>query len=318
MKFLRVISNLLRFDRTNWTALTLCLLAAAIFWIFNALNENYSSNLSFPLHLEFDQQHYATKERIPATLTVNVNGKGWELLRKSLGQKVPVISIPLERPAEVHRIPGATLAPMVVSQLGSLQLNYVVLDTLRLAIEPRVARKLKLVADITRVTYRNNLGPISPAVVLPDSIRLEGPASYLNELGDSIVITVPSMRISASYRQTLEVRMDKSEFIERNPPVAEVIFEVAPVVEISRSVLLVTSRATSLVTNKDSVTITVRIPGRDQDRFDSDFESVTLALPEVKVAKGDTVRVLPRLMGLPEYAHVLHIDSVEVRKRPLE
>lgn len=318
MRFFRVISNLLRFDRTNWTALTLCLFAAALFWIFNALDENYSSNLSLPLRLEFDQEKYATAERIPAKLAVNVNGKGWELLRNSLGQKVPVISIPLERPTEVRRIPGAAVAPLVASQLGSLQLNFVVLDTLRLHIEHRASRKLKLVADISRVTYRNNLGPISAPVVVPDSIQLEGPASYLEELGDEVVIQVPPIRVSASYRQSLEVQLDKNEFILRNPPVADVLFDVAPVVEISRRLRLPAPRLATLVASEDSVNVTLRIPGRDQDRFQTDFESVIVFIPDLNLAKGDTVRLLPRFVGLPDYAQVLHVDSVEVRRRQPE
>lgn len=318
MRFFRVISNLLRFDRTNWTALTLCLFAAAIFWIFNALDENYSSNLSLPLNLEFDKEKYATAERIPAKLTVNVNGKGWELLRNSLGQKVPVISIPLERPAETHRIPGASVAPLVASQLGSLQLNFVVLDTLRLTIEPRISRKLKLVADVSQVTYRNNLGPVSPPVVIPDSIQLEGPASYLVALGNEVVIKVPPMRASANYRQSLEVSLEKSEFIERNPPVADVLFEVAPVVELSRELLLQQPRGSTFAVDRDTIRVRLRIPGRDQDRFNSDFELMTVTLPQLKLDKGDTIRLLPLMEGLPEYAQILYVDSVEVRRRPLE
>ena len=316
MRFLRVISNLLRFDRTNWTALTLCLFAAAVFWIFNALNKDYSTNLSFPLLVEFDQSKYAVAEHIPAKLTVNVHGNGWELLRKSLGQKVPIVSIPLERPTEIRRIPGAALAPQVMSQLGSLQLNYVVLDTLRLFVEPRTSRKLKLAADVTQVAFRNNQGRISPVVVLPDSIQLEGPASYIHALADSILIVVPPRRITASYRENLEVRMDKSEFIQRNPPVVEVMFEVGPVITMTRQLPLILPR--NLLTSADSLSITLRIPGRDEARFDIDFSAITVSLPEIKLAKGDTVRVLPRLFGLPDYASVLRMDSVELRSRQPE
>lgn len=316
MRFLRVISNLLRFDRTNWTALTLCLFAAAVFWIFNALNKDYSTNLSLPLLIEFDQSKYAVAEHIPAKLTVNVHGNGWELLRKSLGQKVPIVSIPLERPTEIRRIPGAALAPQVMSQLGSLQLNYVVLDTLRLFVEPRTSRKLKLAADVRQVAFRNNQGRISPVVVLPDSIQLEGPASYIDALADSILIVVPPRRITASYRENLEVRMDKSEFIQRNPPVVEVMFEVGPVITMTRQLPLVLPR--HLLTSEDSLSITLRIPGRDETRFGVDFSAITISLPEIKLAKGDTVRVLPRLSGLPEYASVLRMDSVEVRSRQPE
>ena len=153
MNFLRAISNLLRFDRTNWKALALCLFAAAIFWIFNALNKSYATNLRFPLQFEFDNTKYIPVEPLPATLTMNVSGNGWELFRKSLGLKVPSISLPLERPVDTRKIVAGTLAPIVASQIGALQVNYIVSDTLRLKIEPKILRKIKLVADLGGVTF---------------------------------------------------------------------------------------------------------------------------------------------------------------------
>jgi len=315
LKFFRVISNLLRFDRTNWTALTLCLCAAAVFWIFNALNKNYSSNLSFPLLLDYDQVKYATAERIPARLTVNVHGNGWELLRKTLGQKVPVISIPLERPTEVRRIAGAALAPQVMSQLGNLQLNYVVLDTLRLSIEPRVTRKFKLTGDISRLTFRNNVGRIGPVIVLPDSIQLNGPASYLRSLPDSIVILAPNRRVNASYRENLEVQLEHSEFVQRDPPVAELMFEVGPLVELSQKYPLSLPRASGMVAETDSLLVRFRIPQRDAEQFAGVSGTIAASLPEINLSRGDTVRLLPRLEGVPPYAEVVQLDSVAVRKR---
>ncbi len=315
MKFLRVISNLLRFDRTNWTALALCVFAATVFWAFNALNKEYSTNLSLPLRVEFDEQRFASAERIPARLTVNVTGIGWELLRKNLGQKVPQIAIPLERPQEVRRIPGATLAPHVISQLGSLRLNFVVLDTLRLSIEPRVTRKLKLTADIQQVSFRPSMGRTGPVVVLPDSVLLEGPASFLQALPDSVVIQVPQRRVSANYRESLEVLLDHREFIIRNPPVAEVMFEVGLFVEWNSKVAMPVSRGSAYTVDRDSVQLTLRLPRQDQDRLVTDALAIGAHLPEVDFASRDSVWALPRLTGVPSYASVTHVDSVILRKK---
>jgi len=315
LKFLRVISNLLRFDRTDWTAVALCLFAAAVFWIFNALNKDHSANLSLPLEVQYDEVRYAAADHIPPQLTVNVTGPGWELLRKSLGQKVPVISIPLERPTDVRYIPGSTLARQVISQLGSLQLNYVALDTLRLSIEPRVSRTLKITADISRVTFRNNLGRVSPVELMPDSIKLEGPDSYINSLPDSLIVEAPARRVSGHYRESLEVRLDKNEFIRRDPPVAEVMFEVGPVVEISKQLPLPLPRTAGLQADRDSLRVRLLIPGREQERFGEDFAAIIATLPEINIQRGDTIHLLPRLQGVPSYATVLYLDSVEVRRR---
>jgi len=313
LKLLRVITSLLRFDRTNWTALALCLFAAAIFWIFNALNKDYDTQLSIPLRVEFDQARFASAQVTPTKLDLNIHGNGWELLRNSLGYKTPVISIPIERPAGVHHIPGSALAPYVISQLGGLKLNFVVLDTLRLWIEPRATRKLKLVADIGRVSYRGNVGRISPVVILPDSILLEGPQNYLQELSDTLVIELPPRRVTAQYRETLEVRLKRGEFIHRDPPVVEVIFDVGPVVVLS--LYLPVPRHAVWVADKDSVAVAIRIPDRDRDRFADELLRISARLPEVTAQKGQSIRVAPEVDGLPDYAVVASLDSIELTKR---
>lgn len=316
MKFLRVISNLLRFDRTNWKAFALCLFAATIFWIFNALNKNYSTNLSLPLQVEFDKAKYAATEAIPAQLTVNVNGIGWELLRKSLGQKTPAITLPLERPADVHRIPGVALVPQVVSQLGTLQLNYVVLDTLRLAIQPKVSRKMKLTASLEELTFKKNFGRISPVVVLPDSLVLEGPKSFIDALGETLSLNVIGKRIGGHYRENLEVLIEHGEFISRNPPVVEVMFEVGPVTKVSSWMPLMVTKNTVLMTDHDSISYSVIIPQRNSEQFVTDKSMITASLPQLTLAKGDSTRVLPVIAGIPAYVNEIHLDSILVRKQP--
>lgn len=317
MKFLRLIINLFRFDRTNWTALALSVFAAAVFWLFTALNKTYSTNLALGLQVQYDESRYAPAQLIPNKLQVNVQGIGWELLRKSLGQKVPVVTLVLERPADVKRIAGNALEPQVVSQLGTMTLNYVVLDTLRLAIETKAARSFKLVADVSTINYRNGLGRISPVVVLPDSIHVEGPQSYVNALPDSLVIRVPVRRLGVHYRESLEVRFPNSEFIKRDPPVAEVMFEVGPVVAISHRFVIARPKSWGTVrVNADSIEVNFRIPKRDEERFKADVMSVAAAFPVLTLKKGDTVRVMPTLLQLPPYAHVTAMDSVEIIKQP--
>ncbi len=312
MKFLRAIISLLRFDRTNWTALALCVIAACVFWIFNALNKNYSTNLSLPLLVAYDQSRYAPAEVLPAKLTVNVSGNGWELLRKSLDQQTP-IAIPIERPTDIRRIPGASLAPQVMSQLGPLQLNFVVLDTLRLSIQEKATRRLSLKVDLKNISFRKNMGRISDVTLIPDSLELEGPASYLAALPDTLTLTVPRRLIGARYRETLEIQLEKSDFIRRNPPVVEVMFEVGPLDEVN--LLLPLSPPPGIVADRDSLLCLVSIPQRDHQRWAADSAKVVVELPALSLRKGDTLTVVPRLTGLPLFASLLRIDSVQVTRK---
>src|ERR1041385_7106496 len=130
MKFVRIIFNLLRFDRANWKAVILCIFAAVTFWIFNSFNKEYSTNLRFPILFEFDGERYLPSAHFPKTITLNVTGIGWDLIRKQVGLKVPQMIIRLDRPAETKKVVAASLVPILAPQIGNLKINFVATDTL--------------------------------------------------------------------------------------------------------------------------------------------------------------------------------------------
>jgi len=315
LNFLRAISNLLRFDRTNWKTLSLCFFTAAVFWIFNALNKNYATNLRFPLQFDFDGTKYVAVEPLPGALVLNVNGNGWEILRRSLGLKVPNISMTLERPADMRKIVAATLSPIVASQIGTLKVNFIVTDTLRLKIEPKVPRKIKLVAVLNNLSFRKNLGRTSKVVVLPDSVTLQGPKSLIENLSDTILLNVSGSRINRNFRESVEVMVPHNEMISRNPPVAEVMFDVGPVEEIVRQVSLRMSKVPwGVEVEKDSVQCVFVVPLKEHDRFLTEQLALSLSFDYATITKGQTKTFLPTLRGLPPYAGIVRIDSVKVKK----
>ena len=315
MNFLRAISNLLRFDRTDWKALALCFIAAAVFWIFNALNNNYAANLKFPLQFEFDNTKYIAVEPLPATLTLNVSGNGWEIFRESLGLKIPSISLPLERPADTRKIVTTTLSPIVASQIGALQVNFIVTDTLRLEIEPKLTRKLNLKADVSELSFKQNFGQTSPTVLLPDSVVLEGPKSFVESLHDTIFLKVKGTRINSNYRENVEVVVPHSELISRNPPVAEVMFEVGPLEELVQYLKLrIPKTPWGIELDSDSVRCVFVVPQKEHDRFLSEVSTLFVTINLVEIKKGESKSLMPYPNGRLPYAKLVLIDSVKMKK----
>lgn len=302
----------MRFDRTNWKALTLCFLAAAVFWIFNALNKSYSTNLQYPVQFEFDQSRFIPVEPLPRTLTINVNGIGWDLLRKRLGLKVASIQLTLERPAETHKIVAATLSPVIASQIGTLNMNYIVNDTIRLKIEPRSRRKVQIIADLENLSFKKNLGRISRVRIEPDTVWLDGPRSLLESIGDTLPVKLKGSRISSDIRENVEVTVPQNELIKRNPPVVEVSFEVGTLVERSDKIAL--SLPKGLFSDQDSVHITFTIPDRDLGSLDLSSLTAQVVLPVKEMKKGETRTTLPVVGPVPELFRLNQLDSVKIRK----
>lgn len=268
MKMLKAIVNVFRFDRTNWRAAVLCMVAALVFWFFNALNKSYSTDVEFPVRFDYDLSQFAPLDALPHQLTVNVNGTGWELFREYVGFKQPELTIALQRPTEVRKIVGASLMPLLQPQLGKLKINYMVTDTLKIQLDEIEAHRFRVFAEASAVTYRDGFGRISPFVVLPDSIEITGPKVLLHTLPDSLPVSVVANRLDQNFEDDVEVILP-TPFVKRNPALVNVMFEVGKVIKLTANVKVLPGKKTnqSLVGLPDSVGCRFLVPEKRLEDF---------------------------------------------------
>ncbi|MBK8289637.1 MAG: hypothetical protein IPK96_00540 [Flammeovirgaceae bacterium] len=313
MNFLRALINLFRFDRANWRAVALCILAASIFWVFNAFNKSYATNIKFPLQFEYNQDRFVSVNSLPKEITVNVSGYGWDLFQRSIGMRLPKLVIPLDRPTEVKKIVGSSLPPLLSNQLGGLTINFVLDDTLRLQIDERDSHKFMVTPDLSQVSFKEGYARSSPVVILPDSVTLVGPKSLLHQLPSSLVVLLPEVSLNKSFREDIEIQVPASESLIRNPSVVSVMFDVAAVEVIERKIgIMLTNTPGSIKSSYlDSVKIKVQIPKDQLINFESEFSAISAILDLKNKSKG-AYKVCPAVVGLPKYAELISIDSLLV------
>ncbi len=315
MNFFRVIFNLFHFNRTNWKAVVLCFFAAAIFWLFNSLNKNYSTNLQFAVRFTFDEARFIPASPLPASVSMNVSGNGWDLLRRTLGFNLPQMVIPLEKPTEVKKIVGSTLPALLAGQLGSLQINHVVTDTLYVAIDSKAKRKVKVVVAGEQFSFVEGFDRSSPIVILPDSIELEGAKGKLNKVPDSVVLEIALNRINRDVKEKVEVSFSGGEELDKIPTVVTLMFEVAEWVRVSKALKLETQNLPAgvrLSLVKDSITCSVLIP-KDKVLEFNQTSLAQVALIDGQGLKRGERKIQPQIIGLPAYARSIVVDSVMVK-----
>jgi hypothetical protein len=206
MSFFNSILNILRFNKKNWKAVVLCIFAATVFWFFNALNKSYSTTVSFPLSFDYDHEKYIPVRPLPLSVRLNVTGIGWNLFRRNVGVKVPPLVIPLDKPADVKKIVGSTLPALFANQLGDFQINFVMTDTLRLAIEPKGGRKVMLKLDLPPAFFKDGYALVSQIHIVPDSVSLEGPQRLISGLPDSGLFKHPATKYRREFQEVVEVK----------------------------------------------------------------------------------------------------------------
>lgn len=313
MNFFRVFVNLFQFNRTNWKAVTLCFATATVFWFFSALNKIHTTNIRFPLHFEYDREKYTPASDPSSTITLNVSGIGWDLFRKHFGLRIQPLTVNLEKPVETNRISGSSLLLTLAAQLGNLKVNFVSTDSIRIHLDEITSREFKLAVDLSGTSFKKEFGRISPVVILPDSVKLTGPENLIKRLPDSIVLHLDQKKIDKDFREQIEVTIPNSEFIERDPPVAEIIFEVGNMIEIKKWVKLKKDDMPwGAELELDSIQAVFKLAQRDREAFAN--SSVIASLDLAPVKKGETKFLVPRIIELPRWIELIHVDSVKVRR----
>jgi hypothetical protein len=312
VRFINSIFDFLRFNKKNWKAVVLCLMAATVFWFFNALNKNYAANINFPITFEYNKESYVPVTQLPSSVRINVSGLGWDLLRKSSGLKVPALVIPLERPTEIHKIVGSQLPALLSTQLEGLQINFVITDTLHIDLDEKIKKKFNVKVDSIRKYLHKDFGLFNDLIVTPDTVWLEGPKRVISNLPDELSIALPQRNIDRDFKEEVEIIFNNNESVKRDPPIIEVSFEVEKLIEVNDHVAVelinATARAQSAISGKE-INFTYRLPGSLLKKLSSDSIRATI---DLKGLPSGHHTLIPSIDGLPPQAFLIKVDTVRI------
>lgn len=310
MGFVKSIFNFLRFNKKNWKAVVLCIFAAMVFWFFNALNKNYSTNINFPVTFEYDQERYMLIKSLPETVRMNVSGSGWDLFRRSLGFKVPPLVIPLEKPAEVQKIVGATLPAIFAEQLERLKINFIITDTVHIRIEEKIRRKFTVRIDSIQRYIHPDFGLMDVPTIQPDTVWLEGPRDAIQKLPAILQLNLPQTDIRKEFKENVALPLEKNKLITAQPNTVNVLFDVEKLIEVNKQIKLniinIPSRLKQGGVSKE-ISCTYRLPISTSKTFTGDSLKAVVDLNNKP--KG-TYKLVPQVIGLPPYAVLIKTDTV--------
>lgn len=311
MSIISSIFNLLRFNRKNWKAVVLCLFAATIFWFFNALNKNYTTNITFPLTFDYSSENYVAVRPLPQEVKINVTGIGWDLFRRSLGLKIPPLVIPLDRPSQINKIVGSTLPALFANQLDRLQINFVLTDTLHIALEPKATRWVTLKLDSPSILFKKGYTMIGKPTVTPDSIYIDGPWSLIKSISEPVYLKINQRNIDENFKEDVEVKFLNKEFIRRDPPTVSVSFQVDQLQEVKDSIPITVINAPrgAYIRTKEWY-CTFAIPQRFISEYHAD--SITALVDLQHFSKG-TTQIFPLVKGLPPDSRIISGDSIIIK-----
>lgn len=234
----RRLGKLFSAKEGNLKIVTLCVIAATTFWFFSALNKSdYTTQVDYPIIFSYRTDSTYLLSQLPESITLQVNGGGWNLLRNTLSVNTQPVVIALDEPTQVKVIPGTALRDEIEAVLGDVSLEYIITDTLRLSIDSVLEKEVTVVLDSIAIDLEENHWVTSRIAVTPSRVTLHGPASVVSQAGDTLVVSLPDQDIDDNYEATIPLSYINT-MAEVIPKEANVKFTVAPFVPLNRRVPL--------------------------------------------------------------------------------
>ncbi|MDF9801029.1 hypothetical protein OKW21_006292 [Catalinimonas alkaloidigena] len=303
-------------NKDKLKVVTLCLLAATTFWFFSALNKtDYTTRIEYPLTFNYDQDSTYVLSSLPENILIEVSGGGWNLLRKTLLFDTPPIEVPLEDPVSTKYITGQSLSQQLAEQLGDVRLDYVVTDTLFINIDEAAEKEVMLTLDSSSIHLGDSYQLVSPVVLSTRRAILKGPSTILQDIGDTLYISLPNSEseVRADYKQIVSLEYSTSDLVRVTPEEIEVEFRVAPFDLLTRSVAVTTidfPADSSLRLSPNRVDVTFWIQNEYLDLIkEFDFEVVA----NLRTLNTKDSTLTPVLRTYPEFAKNIAISPSKLR-----
>lgn len=167
----------------------ICIVISTTFWFFNALNQDdYTSQISYPVEWIYDQENYIAVGDLPSRVALEVNGGGWDLMTRFFGFNMNPVAIELEEPSASKYVLTSQLRGDLSRSLDPVSVNFLIQDSLNYNIQPKVARKLKLVFNDAELDFDSDYKLNGEYQLTPDSLEVVGPQSLVDQLPNAIEV----------------------------------------------------------------------------------------------------------------------------------
>lgn len=222
-------------DKTsNLKVVVLCVVTATTFWLLNALNkDNYTTVVDQPILIQFDEEEYMAVKGLPNEVKIEINGNGWDLLKKHLGVSQDPLEITLEDPSHQPYLVTEEITQQMSEHISTTNLVSIVQDTLFFSIDKIVSKKIQIVPDTLPNTLAENHDFASPISIDPEYVTVRGPISIIEQLDGKLLVQLGENYIKNHYSKLLPLELDKTkkDFLTLDEETVQISFQVVAFIE---------------------------------------------------------------------------------------
>ncbi|WP_026333459.1 MULTISPECIES: hypothetical protein [Rhodonellum] len=233
-KLKKLVSNANPKKVANMKVVALCLLAATTFWLLNALNkDNYTTVVDYPIEIIYDKEEFMAVEKLPARVKIEINGNGWDLLRKYFKIKDNPFLIEINNPSTKNYLLTSEIRRSLAEKISPTSLVSIVSDTIKFKIDKVVTRKINIRPDTTTNTLAKNFRYASQIAIDPPVVSIKGPTSILEQLEGILAVNLGEEKINKNFSKILPLTLPDAfrDFLTMEDESVHFKFEVVQFLE---------------------------------------------------------------------------------------
>ena len=193
-------------DKESLKVASLCILTAFTFWLFNSLNDFYTTRIDYPIEFVYDNSDRFIRVKEPVQkIELDVSGGGWALFRSTFAFHKKPITLKLEHPAKTKSLTSYQLMSLISNQVHGFTINYVVNDTIALDIQPKAEKTVAFRVDSLHIPLKENYRITSPISLSQDSIVITGAQKIINALPDYFVYHLDDKNIDNDFLEVVDI-----------------------------------------------------------------------------------------------------------------
>ena len=289
------------------------LLLSVVFWFMNALSENYTTDIKYPVvYRKFPDDKVLIGD-LPEHLTLTVNAHGYTLLRYSLGTRhIPLVfnvrsfymNQSTRQDSSLYYIETRYAQEYFAKQLSSeFQILEIKPDSLYFRFANVVSKKIPVFIDLTYSLDKQLILMSGPEVV-PDSVMVSGPDYILDTLQQVATKNTDVGLIQQSVSKTLDLLKVKNTKLIREQ--VTVKFEVEKFTEKTLQIpieVINIPDTTKLKTFPNIVKVTCQVGLSEYDKLQVSMFSAIVDFAEAQA--GLSNKIIVEITRQPEFIKTL-------------
>lgn len=221
------ISPLRSHNNGDLKIIAFCVFIAVVFWVFNALNRNFTTQINCPIKITYDKNVIMPVDKVkPSYLRMTVSSFGWSLVRKGFLTNLSPIEMKVTSIPSNSYIKASDFTPILADKLEGIKINSLEDDSINLNLRYIAEKRVPIRVDSLNLHLASGFKLNGHIHVDPQVVVFRGPQESMIDIPDTLNIKIATKNIDAFHEEKVKIHHLHDKFLSVDKKKIMVSFDV--------------------------------------------------------------------------------------------